>query len=159
MNERGKGIVLSLFLVISLTLTGASNIAMAVAWRWPHYCFFDIGSSDLTDRCRQVIESAVASWHREREGREGKSDNIDPKDPYAPPYTAHLRILGYAPDAANPAAADRLSVRRAAAVAAVLQQLGIPNDLITVVGLGDKQLFVPNDRVDPQNRLVYIVFY
>ncbi len=137
-------------------LAGAPKAANAVAWRFPYYCFFDEGSAKLTDRCHEILQEAVASWHREREGRQYKSDAIDPGDPYAPPYTAHFRVLGYAPDAANATAADRLSVRRASSVAAELEQLGIPGDLITVIGLGNKELLAPNTPKDPQNRLVDI---
>jgi hypothetical protein len=150
--------------VIGAVMVGTPHVATAVAWRWPIYCFFNKGKADLTDRCRQVIRESVDSWHREQEGRQYKSDAIDPKDPYAPPYKARLRVLGYAPDAASPVLADRLSVRRAAGVAAELEQLGIPNDLITVIGLGNKIRFPPRDGsagdpMDPQSRLVQIVFY
>ena len=80
MNARKSAIAFSVLLIICLTLAGASNVAMAVAWRWPYYCFFDKRSSDLTDRCHKIIGESVASWHREREGRQLKSDDIDPKD-------------------------------------------------------------------------------
>jgi len=144
--------------VIGIMLAGAPKVATAVAWRWPYYCFFDRGSADLSDLCRQIIGEAVASWHREQEGRQEKSDAIDPNDPYAPPYTANLRVLGFAPDADNPTAAEQLSVRRASSVATELERLGIPGDLITVVGLGNKESLVPNAPTDPQNRLVNIEF-
>lgn len=151
-------------LAFAAVFAGTPESATAGAWRWPTYCFFDKGKSDITDRCRQIAKESVASWHRGQEGRQYKSDAIDLKDPYASPYTAHLRIIGYAPDAANPGLADQLSVRRAAAVAAELEQLGIPSELITVIGLGDKIQFPPlhgvkADPMDPQNRLVNIQFY
>lgn len=155
-----NGMLIALGLsVIGVVLAGAPSVANAVAWRWPILCFFDRGSADVTDRCHQIVRASVASWHREQEGRQYKSDLIDPNDPYAPPYTARLRVMGYAPDAASSADADRLSVRRAAAVAAELQRLGIPRDLITVVGFGDEQPLAPNAPADPGNRLVQIQFY
>jgi outer membrane protein OmpA-like peptidoglycan-associated protein len=154
----GQASILSYLCAIVITLVGAPNAATAVAWRWPYYCFFDLASTNLTDRCRQIIGEAVASWHRERDGRQYKSDVINPREPYAPPYTAHLRVLGFAPDADAPAAAAQLSVGRAAGVAAELKRLGIPDDLITVEGFGNKAPLVPNAPADPQNRLVSIEF-
>ena len=153
-----KGLLLAVLVVcvIGIMLAGASKVATAVAWRFPYYCFFDAGSANLTDRCHQILQEAVASWQREREGRQYKSDAIDPNDPYAPPYTAHFRVLGYAPDADDALAADRLSVRRASSVAAELEQLGIPGDLITVVGFGKKAPLVPDAPNDVRNRLVDI---
>ena len=66
--------------------------------------------------------------------------------------------MGFAPDADNPTAADELSVRRASSVATELEQLGIPGDLITIVGFGNKEPLIPNAPTDPQNRLVNIEF-
>ncbi len=149
----------ALALVIGGLFASAPGPAEAVAWRWPHYCFFDRGNVDLKPRCRQIIGEAVASWRREQEGLQYKSDSIDPKDPYAPAYTAHLQVRGYAPDAGSPREADRLSVRRAAAVAAELTRLGMPDDFVTPIGFGDKQPVIPDAPLDPLNRLVHIVFY
>ncbi len=87
---------------VGCVLAAAPRTAFAVAWRWPIYCFFASGGVDLTDRCHMILRATVDSWHREQEGRQYKSDVINPTDPYAPPYTAQLRILGYAPDAASP---------------------------------------------------------
>jgi outer membrane protein OmpA-like peptidoglycan-associated protein len=53
-------------------------------------------------------------------------------------------------------AGDRLSVRNASSVAAELEQLGIPGDLIAVVAFGNKEPLVPNAPKDVQNRLVDI---
>ncbi len=154
----GRVSILSGLCVIGITLAGAPRVATAVAWRWPYYCFFDRDSADLTDLCRQIIGEAVASWNREREGRQYKSDVINPSDPYAPPYTAHVRVLGFAPDADDPTAADQLSSRRASSVATELEKLGIPADLIAVEGLGNTEPLIPNAPTDPQNRLVNIEF-
>lgn len=147
-----------LALIVAGLSANAPRPAGAVASRFPYRCFFDRVSADLAPRCRQVIVGTVTSWQREREGRELKSDHIDPKDPYAPPYTARLQIRGYAPDAGAPQVADRLSIRRAAAVAAELTRLGIPDDLVTVIGFGDRRPLLP-DALDPGNRLVEIVLY
>lgn len=159
MNTKSFAVILARLCVGGSIMMSAPPSVLAVAWRWPIYCFFGQGSEDLTDRCHQVIKEAVASWHREQEGRQYKSDSIDPKDPYAPPYRPRLTVLGYAPDATSPDIADRLSVRRAAAVARELEQLGIPEDMVTIIGLGDKWPLIPDSPADPQNRMVSIRFY
>jgi hypothetical protein len=150
--------ILLVLCVTGITVSGVSTVADAVAWRWPYLCHFAEGSAVLTDRCHLILGEAVASWHREQEGRQPKSDAIDPADPYAPPYTAHLVVLGFAPDANTPAAADLLSRRRASSVAAELEHLGIPHAMIMVEGLGSKEPLVPNAPTDPQNRLVNVAF-
>ena len=145
--------------IIGSSVVSITRRAEAVAWRWPHRCFFDPDSADLTLPCQQIIGEAVASWHREQKGHQLKSDLIDAKDPYAPPYTARLQVRGYAPDASTPRAADQLSIRRAAAVATELMRLGIPENLVTPIGFGNERALVPDLPLDPGNRLVWIIFY
>lgn len=145
--------------IIGSSVVGVPRHAEAVAWRWPYRCFFDRGSADLKPRCRLIIEEAVASWHREREGRQYKSDSTHSKDPYAPPYAALVQVWGYVPDAGAPRAANRLSIRQAAAVAAELTRLGIPDNVVTPVGFGNEQFLPSEPPMASRSRLVNIVFY
>ena len=73
------------------------KIATAVAWRWPYYCFFDQGSANLTERCHRILQEAVDSGHREREGREHKSDVGDLKIPMHRPTRLIFEFGGMPP--------------------------------------------------------------
>src|SRR5215475_13489974 len=75
----------------------------------------------------------------------------------APPVT--LRVTGFTDTSGSPDYNQRLSERRANAVAAVLVQDGVPQTSLVVTGRGENGLRVPTpDGVrEPQNRRVEIV--
>ncbi|WP_185961296.1 OmpA family protein [Telmatospirillum sp. J64-1] len=101
--------------------------------------FFDWDRSDITPEAREVIERAVQA------AREGQTVRVE--------LTGHADRSG--PDAYN----MRLSQRRAEAVKAVMEGLGVPGDAVGVVAKGESEPLVPTpDGVrEPQNRRVEIV--
>jgi OmpA-OmpF porin, OOP family len=70
-----------------------------------------------------------------------------------------VQVTGYTDTSGSPDYNQRLSVRRANAVAAVLVQDGVPQNDLVVTGRGENDLRVPTpDGVrEPQNRRVEIV--
>jgi outer membrane protein OmpA-like peptidoglycan-associated protein len=101
--------------------------------------FFDWDRADLTDRARQIISEAARNSTRVQ-------------------YT-RLQVNGYTDTSGAPAYNQRLSVRRAEAVAAELVRDGVPRNAIAIQGFGETHLLVPtgaNVR-EPQNRRVEII--
>ena len=101
--------------------------------------FFDWDKATLTDRARQIIHEAAENSTRVQ-------------------YT-RIEVNGYADTSGSPAYNQRLSVRRAQAVAAELVRDGVPRQAITIQGFGETHLLVPTaDGVrEPQNRRVEII--
>jgi len=101
--------------------------------------FFDWDKATLTDRARQIIREAAENSTRVQ-------------------YT-RIEVNGYTDTSGTPQYNQRLSVRRAEAVAAELVRNGVPRNAITIQGFGETNLLVPtgpNVR-EPQNRRVEII--
>jgi OOP family OmpA-OmpF porin len=101
--------------------------------------FFDWDRADLTDRARQIVREAAENSTRVQ-------------------YTK-IEVNGYTDTSGSPASNQRLSVRRAEAVAAELVKDGVPRNVISIQGFGETHLLVPtgpNVR-EPQNRRVEII--
>lgn len=101
--------------------------------------FFDWDRADLTDRAREIVaEAAHNSTHVQ--------------------YT-RIEVNGYTDTSGSPAYNQRLSVRRAQAVAAELVSNGVPRSAITIRAFGQTHLLVPTGPGvrEPQNRRVEIV--
>ncbi|MXP61755.1 OmpA family protein [Roseomonas sp. M0104] len=101
--------------------------------------FFDFDRADLTDRARQIIAEAAQNAGRVQ--------------------TTRIEVAGHADRAGTPQYNQRLSQRRADAVAAELVRLGVNRSEITVQAFGESRPLVPTaDGVrEPQNRRVEIV--
>jgi outer membrane protein OmpA-like peptidoglycan-associated protein len=101
--------------------------------------FFDFDRADLTERARQIIADAATNAGRVQVTR--------------------IEVAGHADRAGTPQYNQRLSERRAQAVAAELERRGIPRSAITVQAFGESRPLVPTaDGVrEPQNRRVEIV--
>jgi len=101
--------------------------------------FFDFDRADLTDRARQII--AEAATNAQRGG------------------TTRVEVSGHADRAGTPQYNQRLSERRAAAVAAELERRGVPRSAMAIQAFGESRPLVPTaDGVrEPQNRRVEIV--
>lgn len=101
--------------------------------------FFDFDRADLTDRARQII--AEAAQNSSRVG------------------ATRIEVAGHADRSGSPQYNQRLSQRRADAVAAELTRLGVARSAITVQAFGESRPLVPTaDGVrEPQNRRVEIV--
>ena len=71
-----------------------------------------------------------------------------------------VNVTGHTDTSGSPAYNQRLSVRRAEAVRRELVRLGIPNQYITAIGVGERQLLVqtPDGVREPSNRRAEIVF-
>jgi len=101
--------------------------------------FFDWDKATLTDRARQIIREAAENSTRVQ-------------------YT-RIEVNGYTDTSGTPQYNQRLSVRRAEAVAAELVRDGVPRNAINIQGFGENNLLVPtgpNVR-EPQNRRVEII--
>ncbi len=102
--------------------------------------FFDWDKSTITPDGMRIVEQAAAAY------RTG-----------AP---VQIQVTGYTDRSGSPGYNQRLSERRASAVAAALARLGVPRDQMAVGGRGENDNRVPTaDGVrEPQNRRVEIVF-
>ena len=101
--------------------------------------FFDWDKATLTDRARMIIrEAAENSTHVQ--------------------YT-QIEVNGYTDTSGKPSYNQRLSVRRAEAVAAELVRDGVPRNVIAIQGFGETHLLVPTGPGvrEPQNRRVEII--
>ncbi|MCW8085647.1 OmpA family protein [Sabulicella glaciei] len=101
--------------------------------------FFDWDRADLTDRARQIISDAAQNSRRTQSTR--------------------IEVSGHADRSGTPQYNQRLSERRAEAVAAELVRNGVSRSEIGVQAFGESRPLVPTgDGVrEPQNRRVEIV--
>lgn len=101
--------------------------------------FFDWDRYNLTDRARQIIREAAENSTRVQFTR--------------------IQVNGYTDTSGGVEYNQRLSVRRAQAVAAELVRNGVPRNAISIQGFGKTNLLVPTgDGVrEPQNRRVEII--
>jgi outer membrane protein OmpA-like peptidoglycan-associated protein len=117
----------------------AAAAAPAPAPSRSYLVFFDWDKATLTDRARAIIKEAAENSTRVQFTR--------------------IEVNGYTDTSGTPQYNQRLSVRRAEAVAAELVRDGVPREAIAIQGFGETKLLVPtgpNVR-EPQNRRVEIV--
>jgi len=114
-------------------------VAAAPAPARTYLVFFDWDRADLTDRARQIIGDAATN------ARTVSSTRIE--------------VSGHADRTGTAAYNQRLSVRRAEAVASELVRRGVARNEITVQGFGFDRPLVPTAMGvrEPQNRRVEIV--
>jgi len=117
----------------------APPVAAAPAPARTYLVFFDWDRADLTDRARQIIAEAATN------ARAVSSTRIE--------------VSGHADRTGTAVYNQRLSVRRAEAVASELVRRGIARNEITVQGFGFDRPLVPTAMGvrEPQNRRVEIV--
>ena len=101
--------------------------------------FFDWDRADLTDRARQIIAGFVQD-----------SARIHP---------SRIEVQGNADRSGSPQYNQRLSLRRAQAVAGELVRQGVPASQIQIQAFGDTRPLVPTAPGvrEPQNRRVLII--
>jgi OOP family OmpA-OmpF porin len=101
--------------------------------------FFDWDRADLTDRARQIIGEAAGGARRVS--------------------ATKIEVAGHADRSGTPQYNQRLSERRAQAVAAELVRQGVARTDIAITAFGESRPLVPTaDGVrEPQNRRVEIV--
>jgi OmpA-OmpF porin, OOP family len=102
--------------------------------------FFDWDKYNITPEGMQILEAAAAHY------RAGGA--------------VQIQVTGYTDLTGSPGYNQRLSERRAGAVAAVLERLGVPRNEMIVAGRGmnDPRVPTPLGVREPQNRRVEIVF-
>jgi OOP family OmpA-OmpF porin len=102
--------------------------------------FFDWDKYNITPEAMQILEAAAAHW------KAGAA--------------VQIQVTGYTDLTGSPGYNQRLSERRANAVATVLERLGIPRNEMVVAGRGmnDPRVPTPLGVREPQNRRVEIVF-
>jgi outer membrane protein OmpA-like peptidoglycan-associated protein len=113
--------------------------AVAPAVTRTYLVFFDFDRADLTDRARQIIAEAATASTRVQ--------------------TTRIEVSGHADRSGTPQYNQRLSERRAAAVAAELERRGVARSAMVIQAFGESRPLVPTaDGVrEPQNRRVEIV--
>ncbi|MBV8121017.1 MAG: OmpA family protein [Alphaproteobacteria bacterium] len=101
--------------------------------------FFDWDKANITPEGAQIIEAAAATY---------KS---------MPPTP--VQVIGHTDTSGSPAYNQQLSVRRAQNVATGLSQAGVPQNAMTVTGVGENDLKVqtPPGVREPQNRRVEVI--
>ena len=101
--------------------------------------FFDFDRADLTDRARQIIADAAQA--------------------VSSTGTTRIEVAGHADRSGTPQYNQRLSMRRAEAVASELSRRGIPRSAMSIQAFGESRPLVATaDGVrEPQNRRVEIV--
>ncbi|MBE9605886.1 OmpA family protein [Acetobacteraceae bacterium H6797] len=101
--------------------------------------FFDFDSAQLTDRARQITSEAAENSKRVQVTR--------------------IEVSGHADRSGTPQYNQALSLRRANAVAAELERLGVSRSSMSIQAFGESRPLVPTaDGVrEPQNRRVEIV--
>ncbi len=101
--------------------------------------FFDWDRANITPEAQQIIEAAAGTFKSE------------------PPVP--VQVIGHTDTSGSAAYNQKLSVRRADAVAGALTQAGVPQTAMTVTGVGQNDLKVPTpDGVrEPQNRRTEII--
>ena len=102
--------------------------------------FFDWDKYNITPEGMQIIQ--LAANHYKSGGR------------------VQIQVTGYTDTSGSAGYNQRLSERRANAVATALERLGVPRSDMVVAGRGENDLRVPTaDGVrEPQNRRVEILF-
>ncbi|TCI00947.1 OmpA family protein [Roseococcus sp. SYP-B2431] len=117
----------------------AAPVAAAPAPARTYLVFFDWDRADLTDRARQIIAEAATNARAVSATR--------------------IEVSGHADRTGTAQYNQRLSVRRAEAVAAELVRRGIARNEITIQGFGFDRPLVPTAMGvrEPQNRRVEIV--
>ena len=101
--------------------------------------FFDWDKANITPEGQQIIEAAAGTFKSQ------------------PPVP--VQVIGHTDTSGSAAYNQKLSVRRADAVAGALTQAGVPQTAMTVTGVGQNDLKVPTpDGVrEPQNRRTEII--
>jgi OOP family OmpA-OmpF porin len=114
-------------------------VAVPAAVTRNYLVFFDWDRADLTDRARQIVAEAAANSQKVQHTR--------------------IQVNGYTDTSGTAAYNQRLSVRRAQAVAAELVKDGVPRGVIAIQGFGETRLLVPTGPGvrEPQNRRVEII--
>jgi outer membrane protein OmpA-like peptidoglycan-associated protein len=102
--------------------------------------FFDWDKYNITPEGMQILEASAAHW---------KAGGA-----------VQIQVTGYTDLTGSQGYNQRLSERRASAVASVLERLGIPRNEMVVAGRGmnDPRVPTPVGVREPQNRRVEIVF-
>jgi OOP family OmpA-OmpF porin len=100
--------------------------------------FFDWDRANITPEGQQIIEAAAATYKQQ---------------------PVPVQVIGHTDTSGSPAYNQTLSVRRAQNVAAALSQAGVPQNAMTVTGVGQNDLKVPTPPGvrEPQNRRTEII--
>ncbi len=100
--------------------------------------FFDWNKANITPEGQQIVDAAAATY---------KSQPVP------------VQVIGHTDTSGSPAYNQRLSERRAQVVAAGLSQAGVPQNAMTVTGVGQNDLKVPTPPGvrEPQNRRTEII--
>jgi outer membrane protein OmpA-like peptidoglycan-associated protein len=126
-------------LVASQVIQPPPPIAAAPAPARTFIVYFDIASASLTARARQLVAEAAEA------ARSGAA--------------ARIEVTGHTDRSGGEAFNQRLSLRRAQAVAAELERRGIARGDIAIRGAGESEPAVQtaDGRREPQNRRVEII--
>ncbi|MFZ3234083.1 MAG: OmpA family protein, partial [Stellaceae bacterium] len=101
--------------------------------------FFDWDRANVTPEGQQIVEAAAATFKSEPPGP--------------------VQVTGHTDTSGSPDYNQKLSVQRAQNVAGALAQAGVPQNAMTVTGVGENDLKVPTPPGvrEPQNRRTEII--
>jgi outer membrane protein OmpA-like peptidoglycan-associated protein len=136
--------------------TGTSPEQSVVPAAGNNVVYFSTGSAEVPSDGLEMIRAIAED--AQRTGQEGEQDQQAQQATQDQEGTPRIEVVGYA-DSAGPAELnERLSQRRAEAVADALAAEGLPRESINVQWHGEEQLPVPTgDEVhEPDNRRVSI---
>ena len=142
-NAENHSIMLGLRYAFNQPRPAPAPVAMAPAAApapaRTYLVFFDWDRADLTDRARQIIAEAAQA--------------------VTTTGTTRIEVAGHADRSGTPQYNQRLSLRRAEAVAAELARRGISRSAMSIEAFGESRPLVPTaDGVrEPQNRRVEII--
>jgi OOP family OmpA-OmpF porin len=117
-------------------------------------CFFSQDEPALTDRCRSVLSEFAAAWKRLAEGTE--IPFYGDRTPL-PAVRHRVEVHGHADASHSPLMAHQIALRRALAVADEIVRLGVPSEVVTVIGFDNSRPLVSTDQPEPQNRRVEVL--
>lgn len=129
-------------------------VSQAAAVSRHYLCFFAQDDATATDRCRGVLAEFAAAWKRLAEGTE--IPFYGDRTPL-PPHRYRVEVQGHADASHSPLMAHQIALRRALAVADEIVRLGVPTELVTVIGFGNSHPLISADGAEPQNRRVELV--
>jgi OmpA-OmpF porin, OOP family len=129
-------------------------VPQASAHSRTYLCFFPHGESVLLDRCLGVLAEFAGTWKRLADGTEipfyGERTPL-------PAVRHRVEVHGHADASHSPLMAHQLALRRALAVADEILRLGVPAELVTVIGFDNTHPLIPADGAEPQNRRVELL--
>jgi hypothetical protein len=146
--------------VAAIGLAMALDAPPAAALSRTYICFFESGSSALTESCKRILNELPEQLRRALASHEAllrlpREELSDESRRVLMSRAPQLNVEGAAQEESSEAANLNLAMQRTLAVAVELERLGVLENQITTRVI--RRLLVPNDLLSPQNRFVEVV--